>query len=229
MQSPESCLSCSTTLIADEDEEVADVETPVKAVEKILNYKFLKPKLLEEALAHPSCIDSVSYKRLEIAGDAALGLAVVNLFYLEYPELVQGQLSLLRSANVSTEKLARVAVRHGLYKYVRCRATAALDEKVKEFVITVQQEEQSEFYGGAMKAPKVLANIVESVAAAVYVDCGFDPKNVWLIFRGLLEPIITLDLLEEQPQPVTLLYELCQKVGKKGRYKALQRRRERHS
>ncbi|OIT28124.1 PREDICTED: ribonuclease 3-like protein 2 [Nicotiana attenuata] len=215
MQSPESCVtvSCPTTLIADEDEEVADMETSVKAVEEILNYKFIKPKLLEEALTHSSCIDSISYQRLEFVGDAALGLAITNYVYLAYPELDPGQLSLLRAANISTEKLARVAVRHGLYKYVRHNATA-LDEKVKEFVITVQQEEQAEFHGGAMKAPKVLADIVESVAAAVYVDCGFDLKNLWLIFRGLLEPIITLDLLEEQPQPVTMLYELCQKDGK---------------
>lgn len=52
---------------------------------------------------------------------------------------------------------------------------------MKEFVITVHQEEQAEFHGGAMKAPKVLADIVESVAAAVYVDCGFDLKNLWLV------------------------------------------------
>lgn len=131
MQSPESCaiMSCPTTLIADEDEEVADMETSVKAVEEILNYKFIKPKLLEEALTHSSCIDSVSYQRLEFVGDAALGLAITNYVYLAYPELDPGQLSLLRAANISTEKLARVAVRHGLYKYVRHNATA-LDGKV---------------------------------------------------------------------------------------------------
>ncbi|KAK4343996.1 hypothetical protein RND71_037090 [Anisodus tanguticus] len=214
MYSPDSWVTVTKTLIIpdDDDEVITDMETSIRSVEKIINYKFNNPKLVQEALTHPSCTDSPSYKRLEFIGDAALGLAVSKYIYLAYPRLDSGQLSLLRSANVSTEKLARVAVRHCLYKYVR-HNTTALDEKVKEFVITVGQEEQSEFHGGEMKAPKVLADIVESVAAAVYVDCGFDLKALWVIFRGLLEPIITLDLLSQQPQPVTMLHELCQKDG----------------
>ncbi|KAK4373914.1 hypothetical protein RND71_004591 [Anisodus tanguticus] len=205
MQSPESYPN-KILIIPD------DMETSIRSVEEILNYKFNNTKLVEEALTHSSCTNCPSYQRLEFVGDAALGLAVSNYVYLAYPELDPGQLSLLRAANISTEKLARVAVRHCLYKYVR-HNTTALDEKVKEFVITVEQEEQAEFHGGAMKAPKVLADIVESVAAAVYVDCGFNLKALWVIFRGLLEPIITLDLLSQQPQPVTMLYELSQKDG----------------
>lgn len=202
-------------MLSDEsdDEIITDMATSIRAVEGILNYRFKNVKLLEEALTHSSCTNSPSYQRLEFVGDAALGLAISNYVYLAYPELDPGQLSLLRAANISTEKLARVAVRHCLYKYVR-HNTTALDEKVNEFVITVGQEAQTEFHGGAMKAPKVLADIVESVAAAVYVDCGFDLKALWVIFRGLLEPIITLDVLSQQPQPVTMLYELCQKDRK---------------
>lgn len=52
---------------------------------------------------------------------------------------------------------------------------------MKEFVIAVEQEEQAELHGGAMKAPKVLADIVESVVAAVYVDCHFDLKVLWKV------------------------------------------------
>ncbi|PHU22484.1 Ribonuclease 3-like protein 2 [Capsicum chinense] len=212
MQSPESWVAVASPYESD-DGIMTDMSKSIKCVEQILNYKFRNKKLLEEALTHSSCTYSPSYQRLEFVGDAALGLAVSNYVYLAYPELEPGQLSLLRSANISTEKLARVAVRHGLYNYVR-HNTTSLDGKVKEFVITVEQEVQTEFHGGAVKAPKVLADIVESVAAAVYVDCGFDLKALWVIFRGLLEPIITLDLLSEQPQPVTMLYESCQKDGK---------------
>ncbi|WMV48759.1 hypothetical protein MTR67_042144 [Solanum verrucosum] len=149
--------------------------------------------------------------RLAFVGDAALGLAISSYFFMTYPDVDCGKLTDLRSANVSTEKLARVAVRHGLYKYLRCDS-AILDEK--EFVITVQQEEEMEFYGGMIKAPKVLADIVESVMGAVYLDCGFDVNAVWVIFRGLLEPIIMLNALEEQPRPVTMLFGLCKKDGK---------------
>ncbi|CAL8151810.1 unnamed protein product [Prunus armeniaca] len=54
-------------------------------------------------------------------------------------------------------------------------------------------------YGGSVKAPKILADTVESVAAAIYVDLNFYLEK--LIFRGLLEPIVTLEDLQGQPQP----------------------------
>ncbi|KAA8523646.1 hypothetical protein F0562_010069 [Nyssa sinensis] len=193
---------------------IMDMVTSVRAVEELLTYRFKNKRLLEEALTHSSYTDSASYQRLEFVGDAALGLAISNFVFLAYPDLDPGQLSLIRAANISTEKLARVAVRHGLYRYVRHNA-AALDEKVRDFVLAVQQEDYTVVYGGLVKAPKILADIVESVAAAVYVDCEFDLKRLWVIFRGLLEPIVTLDILQQQPQPVTMLFELCQKDGKR--------------
>ncbi|KAH0721891.1 hypothetical protein KY289_004935 [Solanum tuberosum] len=77
------------------------------------------------------------------------------------------ELTDLSIADVSTEKLIRAAVRHGLYKCLS-RDSAILDEK----------EEEMEFYGGTIKAPKVLADIVESIMGAVYLDCGFDVNDV---------------------------------------------------
>ncbi|XP_060199818.1 ribonuclease 3-like protein 2 isoform X2 [Lycium barbarum] len=183
-------------------------------MEELLNYRFNNTKLLEEALTHSSFSNSVSnFNRLAFIGDAALGLAISSYFFSTYPDIDCGKLTDLRAANVSTEKLARVAVRHGLYNYLR-HNSAILDEKVKEFVITVQQEEKMEFYGGDIKAPKVLADIVESIMGAVYLDCGFDVNALWMIFRRLLEPIIMLNVLEEQPQPVTMLFGLSKKDGK---------------
>ncbi|KAL0399198.1 UNVERIFIED_CONTAM: Ribonuclease 3-like protein 2 [Sesamum radiatum] len=180
MQSPASCPTAKYTYtLPSEEEEISDMEVSVMAVEKILKYSFKNKKLLEEALTHSSCTGSSSYQRLEFVGDAALGLALANYVFLQYPDLDPGKLSLVRAANISTEKLARVAVRHQLYKYVRHNA-AALEEKVREFVMLVEQEDEAEVYGGLVKAPKVLADIVESVAAAVYVDCNFDLKSMWL-------------------------------------------------
>lgn len=112
-----------------EVEEVTHMEASVGAVENLLGYRFKQRKLLEEALTHSSCVDSTSYQRLEFVGDAALGLAFSNFVYLNYPGLDPGKLSLLRAANISTEKLARVAVRHRLYKYL-CHKVTSLDEKV---------------------------------------------------------------------------------------------------
>lgn len=53
--------------------------------------------------------------------------------------------------------------------------------QVMEFAIAMQEEEDAEVHGGLLKAPKVLADIVESVAAAVYVDCNFNLKDMWLV------------------------------------------------
>ena len=98
----------------------------IRAVEKILSYRFKDKSLLEEALTHSSCYNNNnngesfrSYQRLEFVGDTVLGLALSKYLYMEYPSLDPGQLSPLHKANISNEKLARVAVRHHLDSYIR--------------------------------------------------------------------------------------------------------------
>lgn len=103
----------------------------VGKVERILGYTFLNPRLLEEALTHPSFANATfSYQRLEFVGDAALSLAMTNHLYFSHPDLGPGHLSTLRSANISTEKLARAALRHGLYPLLR-RNSPKLDKQVR--------------------------------------------------------------------------------------------------
>jgi hypothetical protein len=99
---------------------VADRAEAAARVERLLRYQFCDRALLEEALTHQSFSDgALSYQRLEFVGDAALGLAFSNFLYLTNPTLGPGALSTLRAANISTEKLARVAVRHDLYPLLR--------------------------------------------------------------------------------------------------------------
>ncbi|CAH8353362.1 unnamed protein product [Eruca vesicaria subsp. sativa] len=186
----------------------------LQAVEKIINYSFSNKSLLEEALTHTSCVDFPSYERLEFVGDSALGLTLTNYLYLAYPNIEPHELSQLRATNVSNEKLARVALRHGLYRFLR-RNSPSLDEKVTEFSEAVWKEEVSIYYGGLVKAPKVLADLVESIAGAVYIDVNFDLQRFWVIFRGLLEPIFTLDDLHREPQPISMLFKLCHRQDKR--------------
>lgn len=57
---------------------------------------------------------------------------------------------------------------------------------MKEFAEAVSQEEDNAaVYGGSMKAPKVLADIVESIAAAIYVDVHFDLQKLWMVCRNI--------------------------------------------
>ncbi|KAL2316730.1 hypothetical protein Fmac_030606 [Flemingia macrophylla] len=188
----------------------------IAKVEGILGYTFKNKKLLEEALTHSSFSDAVSYERLEFIGDSILSLCISNYLYIKYPHLEPRHLSLLRAANVSTEKLARVAIRSGLHHFLHHNDNSILDN-VTRFAdaLHLSPEPPALAYAGPVKAPKVLADIVESLTAAVYVDLGFDLPLLWLVVRHLMEPIATPDELEQQPQPVTSLFETCQKHGKK--------------
>ncbi|XP_076914876.1 ribonuclease 3-like protein 3 [Bidens hawaiensis] len=189
------------------------MQESIAAVESILRYRFNNKRLLEEALTHPSCTDGFSYQRLEFLGDSVLALAVSEFFFLLYREVDAGVLSRIRAANISNEKLARVAVHHGLHKYIRHNKATVLNDKVWDFLVQVEEEDMV-VYGGHIKAPKVLADIVESVAAAVFVDLGFDLPNMWQILRCILEPLVMFDVILAEPQPITALYEACQKDGK---------------
>ncbi|KAF8009111.1 hypothetical protein BT93_J0184 [Corymbia citriodora subsp. variegata] len=187
----------------------------VSAVEAILNYEFKKPALLEEALTHSSIPKAPSYQRLEFLGDKVLNLVAGDHLFRAHPELDQGQLTKLVWVNVNTENLSRVAVRRGLYRFLKKHNVQAMDDAVREFAGAVKEEDDAVAHGGSVKAPKVLADIVESVAAAIYIDVDFDLKRLWVIFRGLLEPIVGPEELQQQPQPITTLFEVCQKQGKK--------------
>lgn len=100
-------------------------------VENILGYKFKDWSLLEVALTHVSFTGaSGSYERLEYVGDAVLSLMFAEDQYSRYPKLLPGDLTLLRAANVDTEKLARVAIKLGLHRYLRHKQPL-LEEKVR--------------------------------------------------------------------------------------------------
>ncbi|KAL4618844.1 hypothetical protein ACB092_06G039400 [Castanea dentata] len=212
------------SLLSMEEEEEEEKSATIVAVEKILSYSFKDKALLVEALTHPAYYNNNnnnngesfrSYQRLEFVGDVVLGLAVSKYLYLENPSLGPGQLTDLRSANVGNDKLARVAVRHGLHRYIRHNNNldVSLLDEVQEFADEVSQEGDIVLHG-SIKAPKVLADIVESLAAAIYFDLNFDLQKLWVIFRDLLKPIVTLEVLLQQPHPIDTLYKQCAKQGR---------------
>ncbi|GAB2228731.1 hypothetical protein Drorol1_Dr00022855 [Drosera rotundifolia] len=188
-----------------------DTFPSLDGVEDILCYNFKNKSLLEEAFTHvswPWSCEVSNYERLEYVGDSVLNLMITKEQFFLYPDLPPGDLTSLRAANVDKEKLARVAVRHGLEKYLR-HNKPQYKEHIENFV-----EEISRYplhSNGLVDTPKVLSDIVESVIGAVFIDSNSCLDTVWKVFRVLLEPIISPETLGSHP--VKQFFELCQKRG----------------
>ena len=134
----------------------------IEELEQILGHRFRQRALLELALTHRSLAfesqpqiqpdpDSDN-ERMEFVGDAVLGLAVAEALYRRFPAAREGDLTRLRASLVSRRSLGEVAARIGLGK----------------FLLLGKGEEQS----GGRRKPALLANALEAVAAALYIDGG---------------------------------------------------------
>ncbi|XP_073036145.1 ribonuclease 3-like protein 3 [Primulina eburnea] len=191
-------------------EEEEEEEDLVKEMRKILGgYEFKDKILLLQAFTHHSYKeDCFSYERLEFIGDSVLGIMITRELYFMHQDLNPGQLTKLRAANVDNEKLARVAVKHNLHKFLR-HNKPLLAAKIEEFSNDVKEYPLHSF--GLIDAPKVLGDIVESLIGAIYIDSNSSIDKTWEISKTLLVPIVTPSSLKMHP--VTRLYELCQKNG----------------
>jgi ribonuclease-3 len=146
-------------------------QSPVDALLRVLDAG-LSPTLLERALTHRSFAYEhgglPTNERLEFLGDAVLGLVVTDALFREYPDLPEGHLAKLRAAVVNMRALADVARGLHLGDYVRLG----------------RGEEGT---GGRDKA-SILADTLEAVIGAVYIDRGLDAADV-LVHR-LFDPVI---------------------------------------
>lgn len=116
------------------DESSSSWSWSFEEVEKIIEYSFKNKRLLEEAYTDHSYKKGLksSYERLEYIGDSILNCVMATEQFDLYPDLSPGELTQLRSANVCTEKLARAAAQHGLYKFLR-HDKPMLDAQVSNF------------------------------------------------------------------------------------------------
>ncbi|XWS76792.1 hypothetical protein CRYUN_Cryun01aG0208300 [Craigia yunnanensis] len=193
------------------------------ALEGALNIKFENRAFLVEAITHASRPSSgVScYQRLEFVGDAVLDHLITRHLFFTYTNLPPGRLTDLRAAAVNNENFARVAVKHQLHVHLR-HGSSALEKQIRDFVKEVQDELLkpgfNSFGLGDCKAPKVLGDIVESIAGAIFLDSGRDTAVVWRVFQPLLHPIVTPETLPMHP--VRELQERCQQQAESLEYKA---------
>jgi len=140
-------------------------ERPPRGLERALGVGFADPTLLDAALTHRSYAFEqeldVNNERLEFLGDAVLGLVVTDMAYRTFPDLAEGELAKLRASIVNMSALADVARQLGLGQAVKLG----------------HGEEMS---GGRDKA-SILADALEALLGAVYLDRGLD------VARSLIE------------------------------------------
>ncbi len=123
-------------------------------LEDRIGYEFSDKALLRQALLHASADAGDSYERLEFLGDAVLELIVSELVFESRPDFTEGQLTKSRAAIVSEVSLAEAARALGL----------------SEYLILGKGERSS----GGYDKPSILADVVEAILGAVYLDAGLD-------------------------------------------------------
>jgi len=141
-----------------------------KALDRILDVRFRDASMRQLALTHRSHAFEndlpANNERLEFLGDAVLGIVVTDMAYREFSEMPEGELAKLRAALVNMGALAEVARDIGLGR----------------FVLLGKGEEMS---GGRDKS-SILADVLEALLGAVYLDRGLDVASK--LIRRLFRP-----------------------------------------
>ncbi|XP_051119547.1 endoribonuclease Dicer homolog 3 isoform X2 [Andrographis paniculata] len=184
----------------------------IATLEAKLGYDFTTKGLLLEAITHESISGlhvGHSYERLEFLGDAVLDILITRYLYDNHGNLDPGELTDLRSASVNNDNFAIVAVRHKFHPHLLF-SSSSLQVEISAFIELVSQL-SGNVLAPDTKGPKVLGDLVESIAGAVLVDSKLDLDRVWKVFEPILSPIVTPDKLELPPSRE--LIELCDSLG----------------
>lgn len=165
------------------------------ALEAALGHRFTRGELLRTALTHSSYSNErggdENYERLEFLGDAVLGLVTSHWLFERYPARAEGELAKLKSYLVSAPALSHLAEAIG----------------IGALLLLGVGERRS---GGHAKA-SILADAMEAVFGAVYLDGGLDAA------RAVIHPILERNVRErtrfDHADAKTLLQELAQARG----------------
>ena len=165
----------------------------IKDLENAIGYRFGNITLLQNALSHSSFAnerwhDSLkSNERLEFLGDSILGMVVAEFLYRNYPDRPEGELTRMRADMVCENSLAKVANQIGLGQHM----------------LLGHGEEQ----GGGRERASILADAVESVIAACFLDGGMEPA------RNFIDRFVLCNVPEQRMRNAdykTALQELIQ-------------------
>jgi ribonuclease-3 len=130
----------------------------IDRLEARLNYKFQNKSLITQALKHRSFLSVsnearlASNERLELLGDAVLGMVVTEFLFKKFPIKEEGELTAIKSLMVSRKILTRAANQIG----------------IGEFILLNEAEERA----GGRKRSSILADAFEAIIVAIYIDGG---------------------------------------------------------
>jgi len=146
----------------------------IKELEAAIGYRFQNITFLQNALAHSSYANErwhdslMSNERLEFLGDSILGMVVAEYLYRNFPDRPEGELTRMRADMVCENSLAAVADKVGLGQHL----------------LLGHGEEQ----GGGRSRASILADAVESVIAASFLDGGMEAA------RGIIDRFVLSDV-----------------------------------
>ena len=134
-------------------------------LEKKIEYEFKDPVLLRTALTHSSYANERSgvecYERLEFLGDSILGFVTAEFLYRHEPKIPEGRMTKLRAELVCEQNLHAVAEKLG----------------ISRFMLLGKGEEKS----GGRERVSVLADMVEALIAAVFIDSGLEQAKRFIM------------------------------------------------
>lgn len=167
----------------------------LEILEKNIGYKFKNINLLKNALTHTSYAyehNINSNEKLEFLGDSILEFISSDYMYSKYTKLKEGELTKVRATVVCEKSLYKVAKKHyfGDFLYLG----------------------KSEVISGGKNRPAILADSVEAVIAAIYMDGGLEPAKNFII-QNLKDEIEIATKNVGQKDYKTVLQEELQKNG----------------
>lgn len=164
-------------------------ETQLDSFCRKIDYVFKQSSLLREALTHRS-FSSCHNERLEFLGDGVLNCAIAGLIFRRFPDLTEGDLSRLRANLVNQQALSEIALGLNLGELIRFG--------------------DGELKSGGNRRPSILADALEAVLGAVYLDSGFSEveKVVLTLYMTVLQD---LDPKVLGKDPKSLLQEYLQR------------------
>ncbi|EDP45902.1 ribonuclease III [Rickettsiella grylli] len=165
------------------------MKSEIESLCEKLNYQFKNPELLEDALSHRSFRGNKNNERLEYLGDAVLNFVIAAALFRQNIKAREGELSRLRANLVRGETLTDLAQGFELGKYLRLGA--------------------GELKTGGAQRKSILADGMEAVVGAIYLDGGFQACET-CILRWYANRLENIEMIPDLKDPKTQLQEYLQ-------------------